>query len=48
MYEFLIESNPGLKGVIRKQLRAQYGVDPLSIEARRVPPLETSFPNPIP
>jgi hypothetical protein len=35
MYEFLIGSHPDLKGVIRKQLRAEYGVDPLSAEARR-------------
>ena len=34
MYDFLIARNADLKGVIRRQLHAEYGVDPLSDEAK--------------
>ncbi|KAL7534338.1 hypothetical protein ACHAWF_004802 [Thalassiosira exigua] len=35
MYEMLVENNPGRKDIIRKQLQAEYRVDPLSAEAKR-------------
>ena len=35
MYELLAESQPSRTKLIRKQLRAEYGVDPLSDEAKR-------------
>jgi hypothetical protein len=34
MYEMLAESNPAMKQVIRTQLQAEYGVDPLSEAAQ--------------
>jgi hypothetical protein len=33
MYDMLIGEQPDLKEIIRKQLQAEYGVDPLSVEA---------------
>lgn len=35
MYDMLIESQPNRKGIIRKQLMAEYGVDPISDEAKK-------------
>jgi hypothetical protein len=38
MYEMLLEINPRAKEIIRDQLKAEYGVDPLNDAAQKVPP----------
>jgi len=48
MYDFLIGRNADLKGVIRRQLHAEYGVDPLSDEAKNgesIPPSREEIAN---
>jgi hypothetical protein len=37
MYSMLADDNPDLKDIIRRQLQAEYGLDPLSREAKNAP-----------